>query len=211
MEIFCCCRAWGRWQSWNAMQTTWSKRDLVDIPVNELVDLVSAGVHEADRSAPPSPGTPSPSVEGQQTPSTLGPLSKTAHCAPTTTNINGPEGGGGNIAGSASSPRLLWGYHWPLRKLSASSSAAGGPPSPATSLQLTLLARSFMWVNLKGSGKIYIFEWCKKQTSNQDSMVSHCFQEHLGICLVCPQCGINYLDPSVVCLNGRGIHNLLFY
>ena len=89
--------------------------------------------------------------------------------------------------------------------------ALWGPPIPCNIPQLTLPARSFKWVKLKGPDKIYICEQCKKPTSNVDSMVSQCLQEHLGIHLVCPQCGMSYSDPSKFCLHGRGVHNLLFY
>ena len=109
------------------------------------------------------------------------------------------------------SHRPLWGHCWPLGKLSASSGTAGRPPIPCGIPQLTLPAGSFKGVNLKYSGKMYICEWCKRQPSNQDSVVSHCLQEHLGICLVCPQCGMSYLDPSKFNPHSRGIHNLLFY
>ena len=87
----------------------------------------------------------------------------------------------------------------------------GGTPIPYHIPQLALHARLFMWVNLKGSGKIYICKQCKKQTSNWDSMVSHCLQEHLGICLTCPLCRMSYSDPSKFQLHSRRIHNVWFY
>ena len=49
-----------------------------------------------------------------------------------------------------------------------------------------------------------------KCTSNQDSVVCHCLQEHFGVNLVYPQCGMSYSDLSKFCLHGRGTHNLLF-
>ena len=54
-------------------------------PLSQLVNLLSARVHEASESAPPSSGAPSPSVEGQWAPSHLGPAPKRACCIPTTT------------------------------------------------------------------------------------------------------------------------------
>ena len=89
--------------------------------------------------------------------------------------------------------------------------ALQGPPICCHIPQLTLFARSFKQVNVKGSCRIYICEWCGKQTFNWDFMVSHCLQEHLRICLVCPHCGMSYSDPLKFHLHGRGIHNLLFY
>ena len=44
-------------------------------------------------------------------------------------------------------------------------------------------------------------------TSNWDSMVSHCPWEHLGVCLICSQCGLSYLDPPKFSLHGRETHN----
>ena len=58
---------------------------MMGTPVSWVVDLVSAVVHRAIGLAPSSPGAPSPSVEGQWTPSPLGPSPKRAHCALTTT------------------------------------------------------------------------------------------------------------------------------
>ena len=80
----------------------------------------------------------------------------------------------------------------------------GSPPVPCHTPQLTLPAGSFKCMSSKGSGKFYFCEWCEKQTSNQDFMVSHCLQEHLGIFLACPHCGMSYTDPSKFCLHGRG-------
>ena len=86
-----------------------------------------------------------------------------------------------------------------------------GPLVPLYVPQLEPPAEFFRQVNLKGSHKMYICGQCKKNTSNWDSMVSHCLQEHLGVHLVCPQCEISYSYLSWFCLHGRGIHNLLFY
>ena len=111
-------------------------------------------------------------------------------------NIGGPKRGGGDSAGDAPSHRSLWGHCFPLGKLSASDSTARGPPIPCHIPQLTNPTGSFKQVNLKGSGKMYLCKQCKKQTSNWDSLVFHCLQEHLGIHLISPQCRMSYSDPS---------------
>ena len=126
--------------------------------------------------------------------------------------ICGPKGGGGgNITAGASSYGPSEAIAGPSGSSQLLAVLQGDLPSPAMSLNLHFLPGSLNQVNLKDSGKIDICEQCKKQTSNQDSMVSHCLQEHLGMCLVCPQCVMSYLDPSKFCLHIRGIHNLLFY
>ena len=75
---------------------------MVDTPASWLAVLVSAGVHKAGRLAPPSPGAPSPSIEGQWALSIFGPAPKRVHCAPTiTTSI--AQRGEDNIAGGTPS------------------------------------------------------------------------------------------------------------
>ena len=81
-----------------------------------------------------------------------------------------------DITGPSGTSPLLMALHW-------------GPPIPCHIPQLALPARSFKQVKLKGSGKMYICEWCKNHISNQDSMMSHCLQEHPGVHLVCPKWG----------------------
>ena len=121
------------------------------------------------------------------------------------------KGGQGTITRGTPSHRLLWGHHWPLGKLSASDSAAGESscpllhPSAHTSCQILHVSQ------VKGFQQALPLQASEKQTSNWYFVVSHCFQKHLWIHLVCPQCGKNYLDSSKFCLNGRRIHNLLFY
>ena len=52
------------------MQPAWSERDsgyelaMVGTHVSQLVDLMSAEVHEAGELTPPPSGAPSPSMEG---------------------------------------------------------------------------------------------------------------------------------------------------
>ena len=142
---------------------------------------MSAGIHEeASELAPPSSGAPSLSVKGCWAPPSLGPALMIACHAPSPNNVSDPEGGG-DSAGGTPSHGPLQGHCWLLGKLSASSGTVGGPPISCCIPQITLPTRSFKQVNLKGYSKLYICEWCKKQTSNRDSMVSHCPQEHLGI------------------------------
>ena len=115
------------------MQPAWSERDSRSwscpwwTSMNQLVDLVSAKICKAGRSAPPSPMAPSPSVEGQQTPLS-DPAPKRAHHAPTTTSfaLRGED----DIAGGIPSHGFLQGHCWPLGKLSAFSGAAGGTSCP---------------------------------------------------------------------------------
>ena len=47
--------------------------------------------------------------------------------------------------------------------------------------ELALTAKAFSCVNLKGSGKMNLCGECTKSTFNQDSMVTHFLQEHLGV------------------------------
>ena len=126
-------------------------------------------------------------------------------------NVRDPKGGRSSSAGGAPSHGSLWGHCWPLGSSQLLEALPGGPPIPCHIPQLTLSTGYFKWVSLEGSSKMYLCEQCKKQTSNPDCMVSHCLQEHLGICLICPQCGMSNSDPLKFHLHGRGIHNLLFY
>ena len=149
------------------------KLAMVGTPASQSVDLISARVHKAGKLAPPSSGAPSPSVESWQAPSPLGPAPESLmhlhHY-----NVSGPKGGGGDSTGGVPSHESLCGHWWPLRKLSASGGTTGGPSIPCHIPQIIHPDGSFMWVNLKGCSKMYICEQCEKQTSNQDSMVSHC-------------------------------------
>ena len=162
-------------------------------------------------SFPPSSGAPSPMIEGPWAPFPSGQALKRAyHTTTTTTSVapkedeatlqemSLPSGPSEVIAGPSGTSMLL-------------TVLQGGPPIPCYIPQLALAARSFKGVNLKGSGKMYICGQCKKHTSNWDSMVSYCLQEHLGIHLVCPQHGMSYLDLSEFYLQGKGTNNLLFY
>ena len=183
---------------------------MVCIPVSQLVDLVTVGVNKASELAPTSSGAPSPSVEGWWAPSALRPaLKRACHAPSATTSVALKE-----------EELTMWEAPLsmgPLRplltpwELSAPCSTAGGTSHPLPYPSTHFTARSFKQVNTKGFRKVYICQWCKKYTSNWDSMVSHCLQEHLGVHLVCPQCRMCYLDPLRFCLYGRGIHNLLFY
>ena len=119
-------------------------------------------------------------------------------------------GGGGNSVGGTSSHWPSCSLCWPLGKLSASDSTVGGPPIPCCMPQLTLPTRSFKGVNFKGSGEMYICEWCKMQTSSW-AYGGPLLSGASWICLVCPHRGINYLDLSKFHLHSRWIHNLLFY
>ena len=58
---------------------------MVGTPVSWLVDIMSAGVHKAGKSAHLSSGTPFPSMEGQQAPSPFGSALMRAHYSPTNT------------------------------------------------------------------------------------------------------------------------------
>ena len=84
-----------------------------------------------------------------------------------------------------------------------------GPPVPCHIAGLKLPAEAFRWVNLKGSGKAYMFRECHKMSSNQVTMVSHYIKEHLRIHLVCPKCGMSNSNPSNFHHHGRKVHNLL--
>ena len=103
------------------MQPTWSNRDSgagvghVGYPCSQVVDLMSTGVHKAGKSAPPSSGTPSLSMEGQQALFSFGPSGKEIPSCPHH-NISGNEGRVENAGGIF--PQA------PLRPLLASQ----GPP-----------------------------------------------------------------------------------
>ena len=75
---------------------------MVGTAVSWLVGLVSAGVHEADRSAP-LPSASSSTAEGKLAPLHLGPIPKRAHHVPTTSTSEAPKGGRGALTGDASS------------------------------------------------------------------------------------------------------------
>ena len=126
-------------------------------------------------------------------------------------HISGPKGEGGDITGGTSSLRPHWGHCWHLRNLHAPNSTAGRTyhplPHPSTSTSCQILQVS----QIEGLSQMYICRQCKKHISNKDLMVSHCLQEHPGVCLVCSQCEMSYLDPSKFCVHGRDAHNLLFY
>ena len=76
---------------------------------------------------------------------------------------------------------------------------------------LTLPAKAFKQVSLKGSSKIYRCREYDKTCPNWDTMVSHYLKEHLRVCLVCPKGDMRYLNPSNFHCHGRETHNLLFY
>ena len=99
----------------------------------------------------------------------------------------------------------------PLESSTLPTSLPKGPPVPCHISTLTLPSRAFKHINLKASSKEYACRECDKTSSNQDTMVSHCLQDHLGAHLVCPRCGMNYSDPSNFWCPGRELHNLLFY
>ena len=183
---------------------------MVGTPASWLVDIMSAGVHKAGELAPPSPQAPSPSVEGWKCPFPLGSAPKRAHHPPTpTTSVASKEEEKVTVQEALS----LMGLSEAIAGPSGSSHGgdARGHTLPCHIPQLTLPAGSFTSVNLKDSSMLYICEQCEKQTSNWDSMVSHCLWEHLGICLFCPHCGMSYLDPLKFHLHGKWIHNLLFH
>ena len=71
-----------------------------------------------------------------------------------------------------------------------------GPLDPCYIADLSLPAKAFKSINFKDSGKIYMYSKCDKTSSNWESMVSHYL---LRICLVCPECGMSYSDPSNFC------------
>ena len=100
-----------------------------------------------------------------------------------------------------------WGPHRPLlapqEALSFQQCCQRDLPYPTASL-IACPAGSFKQVNLKGASKMYLCKQCEKQTSSWDSMASHCLQEHLGIHVVCPQCGLSYSDPLKFHLHSRG-------
>ena len=173
-------------------------------PASWLMDLVSAGIHKVSGLAPPSPSATSSPVEGQWSPSPSDPTPKKVHHSPTTSVSGAPReeeaplqemplplGPTEAIAGPSGSSQL------PL-------TLQESLPVPCCIPQLTHPAWSFKSINLKGSSKLYLCKWCKKQTSSWDSMVSHCLQEHIGIHLVCVQCGMSYTDPSTFHLHDRG-------
>ena len=91
---------------------------------------------------------------------------------------------------------------------SAPSGVVGGPPISYHIPQVTCPTRSFKWVNLKGSSKMYICKQCVKHASNYDSMVSHCLQEHLGSVLFVsnvgwgiqiPKSSVSIAGGSIIC------------
>ena len=65
---------------------------MVGTPASQLVDFVSAGVHEASELAPPSSGAPSPSEEDQWASSHLGSAQDILSCLHHH-NLGSPKGG----------------------------------------------------------------------------------------------------------------------
>ena len=136
-------------------------------------------------------------------PSPLGLSPKTTHHSPTTTTSVAPR----EEEVTLQEVPFLWAplrlVLSPLEALSCWWCCRGDLPSPVTSFS-SHSCQIFKQVNLKG--KIHICKWCTKQTSNWESMVSNCLQENLGICLVCPQCGMSYSDPlSSISMAGGSI------
>ena len=155
---------------------------MVGIPVSWLVDLMSVGVHQTSGLAPPSPSPSSSTVKGWWAPSPLGLI----HCAPTTSTSAALREEEATLQPLLAPWEALsfWQHY---RKSS----------SPLLYPSAQCPAKSFKWVNIKCSGKLHLCKWCKKQTSNWDSMVSHCIQEHLEIHLFCPQCGMSWVSLIV--------------
>ena len=182
--------------------------DLGRYPMSQLVDLMAARVQKGDDSALPS-GVPS--VEGWQSSSPSEQALKRPHCAPTMITLVALKEEEVTSQGAPLPSGPSKAITDPLGSSTLPMTPQRGPLIPCHVPQLALPARSFKWVNLKGSGKMYMCGQCEKNTSKWDSLVSHYLQEHLVVCLVCTQCGMSYLDPLKFCLHGRGIHNPLFY
>ena len=168
---------------------------LVNTSASCLVDLINTEVHGANMPTPPPSRTPSPNFGRQWTPSSMGQSPKRACCSPTLMMLASPKdheatlqvvpipsGPTEAIAGPSGSSMLLT----ELQK---------GPPVLCCVPELSPLAKAFKWVNLKDSIKMYMCRKCDRLSQDQDTMVSHYLTEHLRVHLVCPQCGMSYLDP----------------
>ena len=86
-----------------------------------------------------------------------------------------------------------------------------GPPISFHIAALRVPSSTYKDINLKVSGKEYACMEYDKTSSNWDPMVAHYLWDYLGACLVCPKCGMNFLDPSNVWCHGRELQNLPFY
>ena len=103
---------------------------------------------------------------GPRDPLPFGPCPKESSSCPHYFYFWSTKGGGGDLAGGAPYHGPLLGYCSPVGSSQLLAVLQGSPPVPCLIPQFTLPARSFKWVNLKGFGKLYLCEWCEKQTSN---------------------------------------------
>ena len=87
---------------------------------------------------------------------------------------------------------------------------AQGTTSPLPHCQPDTSFKSLQASQLEGLWQDYMYRKCDKTSSNHNTMVFHYLKEHLRVCLVCPECGMSYKDPSKFHHHSRQIHNLLF-
>ena len=183
---------------------------LAGTPAGRLVDLMSAEVHGVDELAPPPSGVPSPSAEDWWSPSPWELAKKRAHHAPISTMSVAPKEAGATLQEVLLPSGPSEAIAAPLRSslLPGAAEGTSGPlPYPSTGTSHQVLQGS----ELPGLCQ-NVHMWAVGKACLQlDSVVSHCTQEHLGVCQVCPQCGMSYSDPSKFHLQGRGTHDLLFY
>ena len=121
-----------------------------------------ARIHKTGRLAPPSPRTPSPNVEANRHSPFFGPALKRTHHAPNYCHIWSTKGGEGDITGGSLPPGPSETIAGPLGNSQLLMVLQGGPLVPCHIPQLILHAGSFMWVNFKGSSKLYLCKQCKK-------------------------------------------------
>ena len=183
----------------------------VGTPASQLADLVSAGVKKAGELAPPSSRAPSNSVEGKWAPSPLGQDQKKAHHTPTITTLVAlkekkatsqemhlPSGPSEAIAGPLGTSTLL-------------TALQRRPPSPLLHPSASTSYQILQASQLDGLQQ-NVHMWAVQKAYLQLGLNSIPLSSGTsGVCLVYPQCGMSYLDPSKIHLHGRKTHKLLFH